>query len=129
MILTAFTYRHKLHSDLEPVLKGDNVRPDESLSIREILDRFTRGVPAIGTNHLDFDQFPDAIFDDDAYFPDFPDFADYVYAEQRLNAMRQEAAENKARASAAPASSAASERSASASAPEQIKDLCFFYLS
>lgn len=117
MILTAFTYRHKEHSDLEPVLKGDNVRPDESLSIREILDRFTRGVPAIGTNHLDFDENPDAVFADD-YFPDFPDFADYVYAEQRLNALRQEAAENKARASAAPASSAASEQGASASAPE-----------
>lgn len=117
MILTAFTYRHKLHSDLEPVLKGDHVRPDESLSIREILDRFTRGVPAIGTNHLDFDENPDAVFADD-YFPDFPDFADYAYAEQRIAQMRREAAENKARASAAQASSAASERSASASASE-----------
>lgn len=90
MIFTPFNYNHRKYSDKEPVLPGDQVQPDQSLSIREILDRFTRGVPAIGINNFDYDEDPEAILRDDYVFPDFPDFADYVYAEHRINEMKRE---------------------------------------
>lgn len=102
-IVTPFTYDY-LSEPKEMVLPGDMVRPDESMSVREILDRFSRGVPVIGVSHNDFDDDPEAVLRDDYVFPDFPDFADYVYAEQRINDMKQRAKELMAARAASEAS-------------------------
>lgn len=82
-IKTPFTYKFD-ETCKEPVLHGDMVRPDMSMTIREIIDRFTRGVPAVGVANMQFDEDAQSLFDAPYVFPDFPDFADYVFAEQYL---------------------------------------------
>lgn len=69
----------------EHVFPGSQVQPDQALGLREIIDRFSRGVPAVGKVNMNFDKDPESLMNCSYVFPDDPDFADYVYAQRHLN--------------------------------------------
>lgn len=104
------TINHWFRNTAQPferVLHGSQVQPNQALGLREIIDRFTRGVPAVGKVNLNFDQDAEALMNAAYVFPDDPDFADYVFAERHMNDLRQQYLNQQAspEASAPPTSS------------------------
>lgn len=88
MIVTSSWFTPNPENRKEHVFPGSAVQPDQAMSIREIIDRFTRGVPAIGKVNMNFDQDAESLMNQPYVFPDDPDFADYVYAERHFEQLR-----------------------------------------